>query len=96
MLFAGALALSVQALAMGLIILAYVGFLVVDIVMTLVLGLAPAGSKRAVVYSWYMVALVAWLVYGLCTTAGLNAALSVLFTVGIVAALFLRKRLHKP
>lgn len=93
LLFAGTLGLSVQALAMGLILFAYVGFLVVDIALTLSLGLAPAGSRRATFYSWYMFTVVAWLVYGLCTTAGLDTPLAILCTAAIVAGLFLRRKL---
>ncbi len=93
LLFAGTLGMSVQVLAMGLVIFAYVGFLVVDIILTLALGLAPAGSRRAIFYQWYMFALVAWLVYGLCQVSGLGIAMSLLVACAVSAGLFLRKQL---
>jgi len=96
-LFTGALSMSADALIMGLVFLAAVVFLVVDIIVTLVLGIAPPGSRRAGLYQWYSAGFAGLFVLGIGLGAGLNAAVALLCAAGVVAGFYLRQRLlHAP
>jgi hypothetical protein len=53
---------------------------------------APAGSRRAVIYRWYTAALVGLLVFGLALGANLQPAIALLCAAAVDAGLFLRQR----